>query len=755
MGDATDTPKKVGPMPTGRRVNGMPVPFFFHEESAAAFKAMDVAADDVILCSLAKGGTTWVHKLLHLLLRGIGDDGQPVTDLPPLNSKGQIYPEALPLTPLAPLAPGEDLPQMEQVRRQFFGDYCFADLLAQPAPRLFSTHLYGEKWLPTALFGAAGGGEGEGGEAGGGGDGSSDGGGRGRLILVLRNLKDVLCSLHFFRGEAKDGWAGNEHGPGSLARFLHADSPNAYGSVFETVKALDATAQRLYGVGRVCVVYFEALKQRLPSEVARVAAFLGLGELSAAKHAAVVAAVGFQAMKADSSSAHSSTLLRKGEIGDWVNHMGEAEWARFDEAFDDALGDVALAEPLRFFQGAFATGRPHGAAPPRATHSLGDDPRAWPKFVRGTLEEGFLVRDGLIAKEKKNTNKTFLRPASEYGACAVGPPPPEAAAATATAAAAAGAAAAEPSLSPHQFHAEPGRYHLFVSGVCPWASGVRAARSLCGLEGVVGMDVADGQSSAGWVCAAGTSCATWAAQPGPFFLHQAYQVGDPGCTTRITMPLLWDTRTRAIVSNDSWNIVKCFSGAFLAIGAGPSSPLLDPASGLLPPAAADGTAADAAAAMEELHASIYKGLLNGVYRAGVGLLFGNAEGAAAAADEVYATLAWLDERLGGTRFLLGGAVTAVDVRLVMNLLRWDSSYSTAFGLGGGRGGVLLGGGYPHLQGYVRDMYQLAGMAGCVDWASFRQYFRWGIGHPKDEPLPPLEPIIASAEAPHGRAEKFA
>jgi len=750
MGDAADddAPKKVGPMPTGRRVNGMPVPFFFHEESAAAFKAMDVAADDVILCSLVKGGTTWVHKLLHLLLRGIGDDGLPVPDLPPLNAKGQVYPEALPLTPLAPLAAGEELPQMEKVRRLFFGDYCFADLLAQPAPRLFSTHLSGEAWLPTALFSAAG--EGEVG---------GDGGGRGRVILVLRNLKDVLCSLHFFRGEAKDGWAGNEHGPGSLARFLHADSPNAYGSVFDTVRVMDATAQRLYGAGRVCVVYFEALKQRLPSEVARVAAFLGLGELSAPKHAAVVAALGFQAMKdemkdsPDSSLAQSAALLRKGEIGDWVNHMGEAAWARFDEAFDGALGGVALAEPLRFFQGAFASGRPHGAAPPRATHSLGDDPRAWPKFVRGTLEEGFLVRDGLIAQEKKNTNKTFLRPASEYAACDVGGPPPGAAAAAAAGGAA--AATAEPPLSPHQFHAEPGRYHLFVSGVCPWASGVRAARSLCGLEGVVGMDVADGQSSAGWVCATGTSCATWASQPGPFFLHQAYQVGDPGCTTRITMPLLWDTRTATIVSNDSWNIVKCFSGAFLAVGAGPSSPLLDPTSGLLPPAAADGTAADAAAAaMEELHASIYKGLLNGVYRAGVGLLLGNAEGAAAAAEEVYATLASLDERLGGTRFLLGGAVTAVDVRLFMNLLRWDSSYSTAFGLGGGRGGVLLGGGYPHLQGYVRDMYQLVGMAGCVDWASFRQYFRWGIGHPEDEPLPPLEPIIASAEAPHGRAEKF-
>ena len=55
-------------------------------------------------------------------------------------------------------------------------------------------------------------------------------GGSGRLVIVLRNLKDVLTALHFSGGEPKDGWLGNEHGPGSLARFI---CPNAYGSAFE------------------------------------------------------------------------------------------------------------------------------------------------------------------------------------------------------------------------------------------------------------------------------------------------------------------------------------------------------------------------------------------------------------------------------------------------------------------------------------------------------------------------------------------
>lgn len=107
--------------------------------------------------------------------------------------------------------------------------------------------------------------------------------------------------------------------------------------------------------------------------------------------------------------------------------------------------------------------------------------------------------------------------------------------------------------------AEAGRYHLFVSGVCPWASSCRSARHLLGLEDVVSMDVADGQSGAGWVLLNGTACSPWAetaASGTPFYLHEVYRTSDPLCTTRITMPVLWDKHLNIIVSNDSGAIVK-------------------------------------------------------------------------------------------------------------------------------------------------------------------------------------------------------
>ncbi len=331
----------VGPTPTSERwisgvepstapQSGMPVPFFFHKATAAEFRRLRTRESDVILSSLAKGGTSWTHKILWSLLHGFDDAGAPVASsaTKSIGASGQVYPEALPLD--SPSSPASDEPPKEAMRRGFFGDWSYGELLEQPEPRLFSTHLFGSEYLPASLV-----------------DAGPEG--AGRLVIVLRNLKDVLVSLHYFRGEPKDGWLGNEHGPGSLARFIEPDCPNAYGSVFRVVRDSDALQRALDPTGRVLVIYFEQLKSNLPAEVERMASFLGL-DLTAAKRDAVVAAASFGAMKSGGGLTQKAGLLRKGEIGDWRNHMGEAEWARFDAAFDEQLAGCALAEPMRAYQ---------------------------------------------------------------------------------------------------------------------------------------------------------------------------------------------------------------------------------------------------------------------------------------------------------------------------------------------------------------------------------------------------------------------
>ena len=97
---STEKPK-AGPMPTGRRHKNVPVPFFFQPDTADTFATLEPVADDVFLASMPKGGTTWTHKIIHLLLHGLDDDGQPVPEAASsIGAKGQVYPEALPLEPV-------------------------------------------------------------------------------------------------------------------------------------------------------------------------------------------------------------------------------------------------------------------------------------------------------------------------------------------------------------------------------------------------------------------------------------------------------------------------------------------------------------------------------------------------------------------------------------------------------------------------------------------------------------------------------
>jgi hypothetical protein len=406
-----------GPGPSGRKYKGLPIPGWFQEESADALRSLKMRDDDVVCASLPKSGTTWVQKILYLMLHGLDDDGKP-TGQPSLHAKGQVYPDALPLKAPEGPPPAEG---PEAFRRKMFGDAGFEDLEAQPAPRLFSTHL-ARGFLPAELEAAEG--------------------GRGRLVVVVRNLKDVLSSLHYFRGEAKDGWLGNEHGPGSLARFVAPECPNAFGSSFGWVSAMDALVGELLPSGRALVLYYEDLSRSLPAQLERLAGFLGV-RLSDAKRDALAEAVGFGAMKAAGGA--RGMLLRKGGVGDWRTHLDEEAWGRVDAAFEARLGATELAEPLRAHQ-AWRVG---GLPPRRAEQTAEDEARElYPPFVRVTLRDGRLVRDTLIAPSRA----PFVRPASEFNG--------EISAAG----------------------VEGGRYHLFVSGVCPWASSCRAVRALLQLQ---------------------------------------------------------------------------------------------------------------------------------------------------------------------------------------------------------------------------------------------------------------------------------
>ena len=149
-------------------------------------------------------------------------------------------------------------------------------------------------------------------------------------------------------------------------------------------------------------------------------------------------------------------------------------------------------------------------------------------------------------------------------------------------------------------------------------------------------------------------------------------------------------------------------------------------------------------AMEKCHQIIYKDLLNGVYKSGINMVLGNEKVAKAASIGVCKCLEYANERLSSRRFLMGNSLTPVDLRLVMNLLRFDAAYLQGFGLQAAQG-VLLGNAYPNLKRFIRDIYP--SISSTVFWPSFRLYYRWSVGVPASAELPQLPPIIASASTP--------
>lgn len=300
-------------MAAPKSYKGWPMPSFWNEEGAKLFTELEMEDSDVLMVSNVKAGTTWVNKIIHCLLRM--DEKGEMQELPnDYGKSGQVYPEWLPgKKPDDPEWPGVGPGGM-------VGKIDFADLANMPRPRLFSTHCGAQELLPSSLMQ------------------------RGRLVYVLRNPKDVLNSLHYFRGEAKDGWLGNEHGPGSLPRFL--SGVNAYGSIFDHILNMEALIEGPLAE-RSKVVYYEDLKADVVSGIKGLASFLGV-PLAEAKLQKIVETTSFESMSSGSIGKMAGILCRKGITQDWKNApLTKEDWSRFDDVFEEKLGLCALAHPSR------------------------------------------------------------------------------------------------------------------------------------------------------------------------------------------------------------------------------------------------------------------------------------------------------------------------------------------------------------------------------------------------------------------------
>ena len=242
------------------------------------------------------------------------------------------------------------------------------------------------------------------------------------------------------------------------------------------------------------------------------------------------------------------------------------------------------------------------------------------------------------------------------------------------------------------FKAEPGRYHLYVVHGCPWAHRTLIYRMLKKLDGLISVAYAiPGLKKNGWTfendprfpdCTPDTV-------NGFHYLHEAYTTTDKRYTGKVTVPTLWDKKTKRIVNNESSEIIRMLSSEFNAITGD----------------TADYYPALLRAEIDRLNEHIYHNVNNGVYRCG----FARSQAAYDEAyDGLFATLDQLEERLSRSRYLVGQQLTEADWRLFPTLVRFDVAYFSLFKCNKKRIAD-----YPNLSNYTRELYRVPGVSATV------------------------------------------
>lgn len=275
------------------------------------------------------------------------------------------------------------------------------------------------------------------------------------------------------------------------------------------------------------------------------------------------------------------------------------------------------------------------------------------------------------------------------------------------------------------FKAEAGRYHLYVSYACPWAHRTLIFRNLKKLEDLITVSVVDPlMLENGWEFHERDG-ATGDHLFGSDFLWEVYIKADPKFSGRVTVPVLWDKQENTIVSNESAEIIRMFNAAF------------DGLTG----SALDFYPADLRQEIDAINDRVYDTVNNGVYKAGFAT---TQEAYESAVHPLFETLDWLEERLTTNRYLFGSRQTEADWRLFTTLVRFDPVYVGHF-----KCNIREIADYPALSAYLRDLYQVDGVAETVNMRHIKHHYYRSHKTINPTGVVPVGPAL-DLSRPHGR-----
>lgn len=262
-------------------VNGLLVPSLVTQEHLEKLRNFQLYTDDVWIITYPKCGTTWTQQIVRLLRdKGEQDDVKISTAIPWLEG----YPEL--------------------------------DVTELPQPRAFKSH-YPYHLFPCGPPHAT----------------------PFKYISVMRNPKDMAVSFYYQMRNVVDP---NLSWEGFWKMLIERELP--YGDYFDHI--LSWWPHR--GDKNVLVLKYEDMKNDLPQAVSRIASLMDV-TVSSAVISKVADLTRFDKMKDDNTANFSwrqregaTKFLRKGIIGDWMNHLTAEQSAQMDAICTQRLKDTGL-----------------------------------------------------------------------------------------------------------------------------------------------------------------------------------------------------------------------------------------------------------------------------------------------------------------------------------------------------------------------------------------------------------------------------
>jgi len=266
-------------IPRGK-INGISVPFFctpeFRAEVRANFKLRPNS--DVFIVTYPKSGTTWTQKIVReLLFRG---DAKPYSDM--------ILSDRLPWV---------DSPM----------EFKFDVVKDLPSPRVFKSHNQSLEEMDEYVL---------------------KGDRTPKFIYVMRDPKDVAVSLYcHLRGTGLTDFMTNASFDEFLKQYMRNGDEVYYGLWEKHVENWLSKRNEL----NMLVLMYENMKANPRKEIERIGNFLGL-DLTEAQIEDVAEKTTIEYMKKEANviaddSGQTSSILRKGKVGDWKNYFVDQEEA--------------------------------------------------------------------------------------------------------------------------------------------------------------------------------------------------------------------------------------------------------------------------------------------------------------------------------------------------------------------------------------------------------------------------------------------